>query len=515
MLKAWKRTFAALLIPGLWLLPAQAAIERLLKDNWIGVSGQHFKVFSNAEADTVRAVTEDLERFQFFLPVIAPELQINRYAPPLLVYLLKDRQSYYEINRCDICTGFFIQAPAGNYIAVSLEGYRSDPDHINNARRYLYHEYVHYAIRNATDRRHYPLWYEEGLAELFSTFLYSDKVIRVGLMREDMWLIDFDEPFPLESVLKRRDVPKNNREAARYYNYALILYRYFMSGPENRATLENYISLLNQGLSVDQAFQRTFATSYEQFALKLRTYLNLVRRAYNQPKFLYLYFKLTDRFQPPAVTSTPLTAAGRAFRLGDLLMKKYPDQLARSALLFTRALDLDRRYVPAYLGLSRYNLRQKRPYHALFYLNRAFEVVQIDETPEMLAIQGNIFLNLAVESFNQGENNWTSWAERARKSYRRALRQSPHFVPAGLGLAYYYILYDRAGRRYNRSEALKSLQRVHDTMDFATIDYYLARFLLRQGNKSRAQELLQNILIWNPDSPIAGDARILLRHPRG
>jgi hypothetical protein len=492
-------------------IASATAIETLLNENWFVTTSKHFTLVSNAEPNTVRAITIDLQRFQFYLPTIAPELKINFDAPPLVVYAFKDRKSYAQVENCDICTGFFIQSPSNNFIAINLDNYSNNPNILNTARRYLYHEYIHYAVRNAENRKHYPLWYEEGLAELFSTFLYDNTVIRIGVMRKDMWLIDFDKPFPIESVLKRRNVPKNNRDAAKYYNYALILYRYFMGSKENRAKLNQYINLLNQGKSVDRAFKQSVAPNYKTFRHKLNNYLKLVKRAYNQPRFLYLHFKLVKQFSPSKPALKPLEIAETANQLGNLLIRKNEIFQERAATLYKIALNSDPRSVPAFLGLSHYALLQKQPYHSLFYLNRALELVHTNETAQMVTMQGNIFLYLATYAFNQGNPEWTNWANRTQKSYLKALQLSADYIPAYLGLAYYYMLCDHTQHNFDRTQALSTLWRVHDVLNVATVDFLLAHLLVAQGQNDEAQELLQTITAWKKNSAIIKQAKALLK----
>jgi hypothetical protein len=488
------------------------SVENLLDDDWIHATGNYFEIISNASPDTIRSIAADLERFHYFLPTIAPELKISSYAPPLLVYLFKNRQSYAQINQCEICTGFFFQTPGNNYIAANLENYEDNPGEINTARRYLFHEYVHYAVRNAEIIQHYPLWYEEGLAELLATFLYNDDMIRVGVMREDMWLINFDAPFPVKAVLKRRNAPKNNRAAARYYNHALILYRYFMNGWENHSRLENYVRLLNQGVSIDAAFKKAVARNYADFNQRLNTYLKLVKRAYNQPKFLYQHYKLTTPFTPSAIQVESLTPSRLAFRLGDLLAKRNGDHHQQAEYLFRTSLQSDPGYIPAYLGLSRYALSQNKPYHSLFYLNRALEIAQLNETAEMLTLQGNIFLYLAISAFNQADSAWSDWAKRAQNSYLDALKLSEHFVSAHLGLAYYFVLCDRAQSHYDIEQARHSLELIHKAIRSATVDFFMAKFLLLHGDKQHAQAILKNIIVWQPDSEISKEAGRILNN---
>lgn len=485
-------------------------IENLLAENWFEMDGINFKLISNADGKTIQSIAADLERFNFYLPVIEPELSINNHSPPLTIYLFRDRQSFSYINHCEICTGFFVQTPYQNYIAVNLEDYDNNPNLLNDARRYLYHEYVHYAIRNSINRRHYPLWYEEGLAELLSTFLYNSKVLRIGVMREDMWLIDFDQPFPVKTMFKSDSVPENSREAARYYNYALILYRYFMGSEDNRAQLQKFVNLRNQGYAVDRAFKQAFKSSHAEFGLALDKYLTLVQRSYDQPRFLYLHFKLTEHFTPTPVPAIPLDSATKALSLANLIFNTDADHQPVAAALFALAMAEDSSLVPAYLGMSRHALKRHQPYHALFYLNRALEIVQNAATAEILTLQGDIYLFLAIDKFNQGDEASKGWSVRAFNVYKAALSKTENYLPAHMGLAYYYLLCEHADYGCDISEALISLQHVRAQIEFPTLNFFLARVLMQENRTDEAQKILREIITWHYGDNIANESKTLL-----
>lgn len=196
-----------------WLLIASVPSE---KDGWIEVRTPNFILYSAAREGATREIAGGLERLRAVLGRLTSwELSTT---VPVQVYVFrgdKDFEPYkplYDGKPADL-SGFFLARDDGNFIAVDGSS-REDP-----AKR-LYHEYVHFLVNNNFPDA--PLWLNEGLAEVYSSFEVSgEHAVIGGSVARHIDELAKTEWIPLARLLAIGvDSPEYNEDARRDVFYA-------------------------------------------------------------------------------------------------------------------------------------------------------------------------------------------------------------------------------------------------------------------------------------------------------
>lgn len=222
-------------------------------DAWIRLDSAHFTLFSNAGERPTRRLAADLERLRATLAELDPDLKLS--APnPTFLFVFKDGRALapyrlvFEGKPVDV-GGYFLARTEANYVAIN-----ADPR--GDARSIVYHEYLHYVLRN--NYPGLPLWLHEGLAQLYSTFDTSGAEARIGKPIEEhaSWLqnnplLPVSELFALD--VHSRDYHEGKRREV-FYAQTWVLAHYLLVGnPGRRALTLRYLRNLARGETADEA----------------------------------------------------------------------------------------------------------------------------------------------------------------------------------------------------------------------------------------------------------------------
>src|ERR1044071_7458368 len=152
------------------LLFLVAASATVAKDEWLQVKSKNFYLVGNASEKDIRKVGVKLEEFrETFRLVFANTNLVSPIPTNVIVFKSDAAFKPYKPRRADgkadnFIAGYFQSGEDVNYIAVSAEG--------DDAQMYntIFHEYVHFLINTNFPRSEVPQWFNEGLAEYYSTF---------------------------------------------------------------------------------------------------------------------------------------------------------------------------------------------------------------------------------------------------------------------------------------------------------------------------------------------------------
>jgi TPR repeat protein len=171
-------------------------------------------------------------------------------------------------------TGFFLARPDEVTIAMTTDVPNRDTD----PREVIYHEYVHLLL-NARDAR-YPLWLNEGLAELFSTFRIADgKVVLGEPKNQHVAFLQQNALWPLARLFAvTRESPDYNEDARMgiFYaeSWAFTHYLVFGADRTNANKLNRFAQRLVRGDDIATSFRETFALDFGTQEDALRNYLS-------------------------------------------------------------------------------------------------------------------------------------------------------------------------------------------------------------------------------------------------
>jgi len=362
-------------ITRLLLLSANAEPE----DGWVSIGTPYFTVLSQASEGRTRAWAVEFEQFRRGLQLFVPIA--SRNISPVTVIIFKSERALrpfkpLENGKPQKVDGFFIRTPTRNIIAISLEGDRSD------IREKIYHEGVHWYLSGLTAPL--PLWLEEGLAEVFSTFTFDGDGFVVGQPQPGFTrLLRIVRPMPMAKFVRvnQKMLSYNDKKQVRadvFYaqSWAFLHYLLFGKETDGRAKLGCYLQERLSDKSEDAVFASAFGASYEEMDARLWKYLE-------SGKSNGLRYPLGRKIVEESMPLREATRGEVAFALGVLLT-----------------------------GVNRAS-------EATPYLRRATELIPADPTPwEAMA-------EAAIAQKNYGE---------AAEHYRTAMAKGPisHFAYAFL-----------------------------------------------------------------------------------
>src|SRR6266481_5959739 len=156
-------------------LPLAAAVELPReRETWVRIDAGDLTIFSNASERDTSEMATDLLRMRDAIGRLT-QLKV-RSAVPTNVYVFRNESSFAPyrttvFGRNANVTGVFLGSDDANFIL--LQG-----DAPSGVDRVVYHELTHYFVKNTIAGL--PLWFQEGIAEYYSTFDARGDTVNLG-----------------------------------------------------------------------------------------------------------------------------------------------------------------------------------------------------------------------------------------------------------------------------------------------------------------------------------------------
>ena len=293
---------------------ALAALGRPLAaaDTWLSARTAHFEMFSSASESESRRLLLALEQFRAnFLASFPLRGAAEPHTTVVLFRTEREFRPYTPLfgGKPKAVAGYFLPGDDAVMIALTtdLDGGDTDPTEV------IYHEYLHLLLH--VRGTPVPVWLNEGLAELFSTFHLDGDKVEFGAAKDNhVAVLSQSALLPLAKLFAvTRDSPDYNEEhrAGLFYAQAWALTHYLVCGADraNSAKLARFISRLGESGGTEASFREAFGTDYRPMEQALRTYLEGGS-----------YFKRTTPALLPGldVKFRPAAAADRDFALLNL-----------------------------------------------------------------------------------------------------------------------------------------------------------------------------------------------------
>lgn len=319
---------------------------------WASVQSKNFLLVGDADSRDMLRIAARLEQFREAFLRLLPANHFDA-SVPLTVVVFKDDASYNQFEpifhgRPAGVSGFFQSGPDVDYITLSL-----DRRYARAADELAFHEYAHLLIRNGYGN--VPLWFNEGLAEYYSTFEVAGGGRRVTLGRPlgfRVKTLKERELMPLETLLGVDDESPFYKEQAKravFYSQSWAFVHYLLGGPR-REQLSAFLELLAQGAKTEDAFRQAFQTDFATLEQELRAYIHLGKY---RPQVITLDRRVEA---DPQARAGALTEAEEQFYLGDLLL--HTNRLEEAAAHLEKATELDPRLAIARSALAVLRVRQ-------------------------------------------------------------------------------------------------------------------------------------------------------------
>lgn len=262
--------------PAWIMLLLSVAFGSATRAEWIHARTEHFEMFSSASEKESRRVLVALEQFRASFLATFP---LRRTDEPRTTVVLFGRtrefRPYYPLynGKPKEVGGYFVPGTGEVTIALTSETAETDPTEI------IYHEYVHFLLHTRGLR--VPLWLNEGLAELYSTFRVVGDRVEFGSAKEaHVGVLSRAAFIPLRRLFAVTHESPDYNEKQRtgmFYAQSWALTHYLICGADrnNRAKLTRYLEILATGnVDPERSFREAFGKEYREMELALRGYLD-------------------------------------------------------------------------------------------------------------------------------------------------------------------------------------------------------------------------------------------------
>ena len=168
------------------------------KDTWTSVRSKNFLLVGNANEKDIRQVGVRLEHFREVFSRLFTNLNVNSPVPTTVV-VFKNDESYRPFKPNANTAGYFQSGPDVNYITLELS---SDSNSEQDPFAIIFHEYTHLLVSNTSGN--VPTWFNEGLAEYYSTFSITDdqKVVMGKPIANHVYLLRENKMLPLRTLFQ-------------------------------------------------------------------------------------------------------------------------------------------------------------------------------------------------------------------------------------------------------------------------------------------------------------------------
>ncbi len=331
----------------------------LAKDSWVSVRTKNFFLIGNGGEKDVKRVGLKLEQFREVFTQLFPNIKFNTPVPTSVV-VFKSHSSYNPFKPGPNVAGHFQSGPDVNYIALTTEAGAQD------AYSIIFHEYTHLLVNNTFDNA--PVWFNEGLAEYYSSFTISDdqKIVLGNPIPNHVFLLRESKMLPLRTLFEVDHKSPHYNETQKkgiFYAQSWALMHYLIIGKQGRVEqLGKFLDRLKANVPLEQAFQQAFEVTFDVMEKDLRNYIkndryNIIRAS------LKTKIELDTNIQ-----ALPLTEAESQAYLGDLLLHSSRKE---SYTYLEKALKLDPNLAMAHAAMGMAYFREGKINEAHASLERA------------------------------------------------------------------------------------------------------------------------------------------------
>lgn len=337
-----RRHFVAIIAGILLCLATFSTVQA--KDNWTSVRSKNFTLIGNASEKDIRKVATRLEQFRDVFARLFPGARFETPIPTTVI-VFKSMSSYKPFNSGHNA-GYFQKGEDVNYITLTTELGAQNPYGV------IYHEYVHLLVDNTSGN--VPAWFNEGLAEYYSSFdIEDDQKAHLGVLI----------PYHLETLRQEKLLPLRTLFAvdhySPYYNesgkrgvfyaesWALVHYLILGNNGQRLPQLGKFLQLIGANVGIDDAFKQAFQMDVESLEKELRKFIEG-----HTFKMQTATFEHKLEFDSDMKVA-PLTEAEAQSYLGDLLLHINRLDDAEARLQQALALDPNVTMAQASLGILR------------------------------------------------------------------------------------------------------------------------------------------------------------------
>jgi tetratricopeptide (TPR) repeat protein len=464
------------------------------KDTWVSVRTKNFLMLGNASEKEIRRVALKLEQFREAFTNLFPNITFNTPVPTTGIVFNSD-SSFAPFKPGPNVAGYFQSGQDVNYITLTTEVRgQQDPFTV------IFHEYTHLLINNTFPRA--PVWFNEGLAEYYSTFSITDdqKVVMGIPITSHVFRLRESQMLPLKTLFAvDQSSPHYNERNKQtiFYAQSWALVHYLIIGKKvgQVEQLGKFLRLVDAKTPVDQAFQQAFGVPFETMEKDLRNYVNGNK-----------YYSLTGHFEKKLEVDTtaeaiPLTDAEVQAYLGDLLLHSHRTD---AYTYLERAVKLDPNLAMANTSLGMAYFREGKVNEAHASLERAVAA----NSKNYLA---HYYYAFTLSRSGPGGGPTIAGypadvAAKIREHLEKAIALRPDYPESYSLLAFVSLV---TGKGID--ESIMSMKKITASLPGRhDLTFMLAQLYLEKGERKLAREMLEQVVKLSADEEVRRDAAGLL-----
>jgi len=419
---------------------------------WLKIKSPNFELFTTAGERSGRDVVRHFEQVRAFFQE-AMGLGSKPGAPVRIVVFRSDKEfAPYAPN--EFASAFYLGAQDRDYIVMKSASGQQFPVAV--------HEYIHLLVKHSGIAA--PVWFNEGLAELYSNLKPLGGKIEVGdIIVPHLLLLQQSKWIDLASLLAvQHDSPLYNEKthAGLFYAESWALVHMLYLGADYRPKLPMLLAGIKAGASMPETFEKAYGKPPERVQKDLELYLR--GTTFNASLF---NAKLAKEAEAPEVSESSPLEAGLV--LAEIMANTREKAAGARELYNQLARDYPKDW-HAEEGLARLSLREGKRAEALTHYARASELGSPKATMyldygRLLRAEGKRLEAVAV--------------------LKRATEIDPDDRDARLELGYAYVIADR------HADAIAQFQLVKRVKEEQAFGYFhaMAYAYYRLDRKSEAQ----------------------------
>ncbi len=461
-------------------------------DTWVSVRSKNFFVLGNGGEKDLRRIALRLEQFREVFTYLFPKAKFNTPVPTRVIAFKSDI-SYAPFRPRAHNAGYFQPGADVNYIALTTETKSQQQDLFS----IIFHEYTHLFVENTFENA--PVWFNEGLAEYYSTFnITDDQKIVVGTpIDSHVFLLRDNKMLPLRTLFevdyKSPHYNETNKQGI-FYAQSWALMHYLIAGrPGKGEQLGKFMELVNGKVPVEQAFEQAFAVPLDTMERELHSYIRQDR--YNVVRGTFKAKLELDT----AMEAAALTEAEAEAYLGDLLL--HSNRKEGYAYL-TRALKLNPNLAMAHASLGIAYFREDRTSEAQASLERAVAAY----SQNYLAHYYYAYTLIRPNEKQPVTGYHPQTAAKVREHLHKAIALRPDYAESYKLLAFVSLVTGE-----NLDESITSLKRILTSApDRRDLTYILGQIYLRKGDYKAARHMLEQVVKSDVDQQARKHSETLL-----
>jgi tetratricopeptide (TPR) repeat protein len=468
------------------------------KDTWLSVRTRHFFIVGNGTEKDVRQVAVKLEQFREVFIRLFPTMKFSTPVPTTVVAFKSD-SSYAPFKLRENNAGYFQPGPDVNYIALTTEAKgQEDPFSI------IFHEYTHLLVENTFDSA--PVWFNEGLAEYYSSFSITDdqKVVVGKPISSHVFLLREKRMLPLRTLFevdyKSPHYNETNKQGIFYAQSWALMHYLVLGRPGKAEQLGKFMELLSRKVPVEEAFQQVFEVPFETMERDLRNYVRQDRYTVVRGNFAKR-IELDTPFEVAQLSEAEVQAY-----LGDLLIHS---NRQNAYAYLERALQLDPNLAMAHASLGMAYFREGKTKEAHASLERA-----VAANSQNYLAQYYYAYTLSRSGPNEGPTfagYAPETAAKIREHLQKAIALRPDFSESYNLLAFVSLVTDQ-----NVDEAIAAVKKVlKSSPGRYEFIYMLGQLYLHEGDYKAAREMLEQVTKSNADEQVRQHSQSLLTQLNG